>query len=245
MEMCLPFTFLCRRIVRCGIWPRAWTTHWIHPLHKKGSKGDVLNFRGIHLTAQISKAAERFIGTLFVPRLQRFSAFGVNQFAYSKGRGARDAILFYICSWLSSFNRGMRVALYCADVAAAFDRVDAGRLMEKLYCKGVHMDILRILRSWLQARSAYVVVNGVKSTSLTIGNMVFQGTVWGPILWNIFVEDSRRVVRAHGFTEGAYADDLNSFKEFPSNLSNHHILNQLEGCQHALHAWGRALRRGL
>ena len=167
-ELCLPFTFLCRRIVRCGIWPRAWTTHWIHPLHKKGSKGDVLNFRGIHLTAQISKAAERFIGTLFVPRLQRFSAFGVNQFAYSKGRGARDAILFYICSWLSSFNRGMRVALYCSDVAAAFDRVDAGRLMEKLYCKGVHMDILRILRSWLQARSAYVVVNGVKSTSLTI-----------------------------------------------------------------------------
>eukprot|EP00969_Alexandrium_andersonii_P138301 6115714-Alexandrium_andersonii.AAC.1 len=60
---------------------------------------------------------ERFLAPLFVPRLISLDAFGPSQFAYVPGRGARDAIMIFVLSWLAAFASGRRVALYCADVS--------------------------------------------------------------------------------------------------------------------------------
>ena len=70
--------------------------------------------------------------------------------------------------------------------------------------------------------------------------MVFQGTVWGPGLWNSFFGDSHAVLTSSGFSVVIYADDLNSFKQFKSDISNTHVLHDLHLAQDALHEWGRA-----
>eukprot|EP00969_Alexandrium_andersonii_P046401 2036066-Alexandrium_andersonii.AAC.1 len=64
---------------------------------------------------------ERFLGRYFLPRLIDFG-FGDRQFAYTPNRGVRDAHLLCILTWLTALAEGRRVAVYCTDVSAAFDR---------------------------------------------------------------------------------------------------------------------------
>ena len=102
------------------------------------------------MTSQLSKVAERVVQTLLEPYLALPLAQGPFQFAYRKERGARDALLFAVCSWLLAFSAGKKVAVYCADVAGAFDRVDAERLVEKLQGLGLPPLLLQVLGSWLK-----------------------------------------------------------------------------------------------
>ena len=85
----------------------------------------------------------------------------------------------------------------------------------KLESKKVHPDIAAVLTSWLRTRKAHVVVGGQKSEDFDLADMVFQGTVWGPPLWNTFYEDARKAINEMMYTEIVYADDLNAFRLFP------------------------------
>ena len=66
-------------ILQHGEWPAIWMVHWMVPLYKKNSVYDARNYRGIHLTSQLSKAAERVPASLFEPQLMHIGAFGVQQ----------------------------------------------------------------------------------------------------------------------------------------------------------------------
>ena len=79
--------------------------------------------------------------------------------------------------------------------------------------------MVALTESWLQQRTAHVVVEDQFSDKMVLKNMVFQGTVLGPSLWNMFYEDARRAIHETGFEEIVYADDLNRFKEFEHNAS--------------------------
>ena len=119
-SLSLPVAILTRIILRNGRWPKAWRHHWIYPLYKKKCKSDPNNYRGIHLTSQVSKIVERLLGDRFQPFLEATAAYGPNQFAYSRGGGAKDALALNVQTWLSIMNDGFRVALYCSDVSGAF-----------------------------------------------------------------------------------------------------------------------------
>ena len=75
-----------------------------------------------------------------------------------------------------------------------------------------------------------------------MNNMVYQGTVWGPPLWNCFYKDARSAIRAVDFTEIVYADDLNAFKAYPNINCNNRISEEIKAVQSELHSWGRANR---
>jgi hypothetical protein len=210
-------------------------------LHKKKSVYDASNYRGIHLTAQLSKVAERILGKHMFPHLVQH-AFGDAQFAYRPRRGARDAVLVYVSSWLFMLNNRRKIGVYCSDVSGAFDRVPSDRLMEKLSGHGIHADLLEVVRSWLRDRQSFVVVAGAKSRGCTLANMVYQGTVWGPTLWNVFVGDAAVVFESLGFSVVVYADDVNAFKSFAASTSNIAIAAELRSAQAELHRWGFANR---
>ena len=67
--------------------------------------------------------------------------------------------------------------------------------------------------------------------------MVYQGTVWGPWLWNIFYEDARQALHAMSYLEIVYADDLNAFREFSLQEPNSYLMECAKGCQQELHKW--------
>ena len=93
------------------------------------------------MTAQLSMVVERLPLPLVEPHISRTVAFGPNQFAHTKGRGARDALAYLTMLWLLYLTRRMTVAVYCTDVSGAFHRVRAERLLEKLRSKGVHYTV--------------------------------------------------------------------------------------------------------
>ena len=138
-------------------------------------------------------------------------------------------------SWLCLLVAGYRVGIYCSDVSGAFDRVSAKRLLARLRSNGVHPRFLRLFESWLSSRTARVNVAGASSPEFTMSDMVYQGTVWGPPLWNVFVADASNVLKALLFEEIFYADDLNAFKGYTGDISDDLILSELRLAQAQLH----------
>ncbi len=130
--------------------------------------------------------------------------------------------------------------MYCSDVSGAFDRVKLERLVAKLKKHKLHPQIVSVLTSWLQQRSARVVVGGKQSHLMRLQDMVYQDTVLGPTLWNLFFEDARRAINEVFFTEKVYADDLNAYREFTNDTSDESIFKCIDACQQELHLWGDA-----
>ena len=91
----------------------------------------------------------------------------------AKKKQNRDVIAFLIMAWLFNFVGGKKIALYCSDVAGAFDRVDKNRLLCKLHVAGLHPKLVLVIESWLRDRSAEVVVGGAKSSFISMCNMVY------------------------------------------------------------------------
>ena len=143
-------------------------------------------------------------------------------------------------SWIQGFNEGKKFGVYCSDASGAFDRVKRERLVAKLRAKGIHETFVQILDSWLQSRVGQVVVGGAQGEDMTLTDMIFQGTVWGPWLWNNFYEDARIAINEALFQEIVYADDLNAFREFLLRTPNADVFCATTSCQRELHAWGRA-----
>ena len=177
---------------------------------------------------------------MMIPYLERTISFGPNQFAYREKRGARDALAFLVIEWIQQINRRGKVGVYASDVSRAFDRVSTSRIMAKLRAKGVHHRLLALIESWLQPRRAKVVVGGEYSAVFLLVNMLFQGTVLGPTLWNLFFEDSRVPINSVKFIEAVFADDLNAYRMYAGNVRNSTILRHSKECQTRLHAWGSA-----
>lgn len=132
--------------------------------------------------------------------------------------------------WAIALVKGHKIAVYCSDVSGAFDRVDLERMTEKLKAKKLHPKISSVMVSWQRKRKAKVIVGGESSEEFTLENMVFQGIVFGPDLWNLFYEDARRAIQ----------ETLKAYKCMPATLSNDKILENLKSCQEELHSWGKA-----
>ena len=176
----------------------------------------------------------------FLDHLSFAGCFGDSQFAYRKYHGARDAVLYVVLVWLLAFAHGRKVGTYCSDVTSAFDRVSFSKLMAKLRKSVIHKDLADVIADWLIGRKGQVIIEGVSSNDFDLMNMTFQGTVWGPALWNLFFSDAPLAMRKCAFKEIIFADDLNAYREFANGTSTEFVLGQLHRCQNELHQWGLA-----
>ena len=138
------------------------------------------------------------------------------------------------------FEEGKSVALYCSDVSGAFDRVSKDRITEKLRASGLPDSVVAFLSSRLEDRISTVIVSGAQSAEACLRNSVFQGTVLGPVLWNLFYADARFSVREDGFTETVFADDFNCWTPLDREAKEFDAVLRLSKCQDLLHAWGLA-----
>jgi hypothetical protein len=145
-EIAVPFTRVCRRLLRKGCWPRVWRLHHICPLYKKGSAFAPSNYLGVHLTAVLSKIAEKVIGRNLVAYLHT-GKFGPHQWAFTPGLSARDLVTALMMSWILAICTGHKVATYLGDVSGAFDRVFKDYLLAKLHSAGVGAEYLNFIDS--------------------------------------------------------------------------------------------------
>ena len=120
-------------------------------------------------------------------------------------------------------------------MSGAFDKASAERPLKKLELYGVQDRVLAFLQSWLEERVAVVVLNGSTSAEARLTNMVFQGTVLGPPLWNTFFADVSAVVHGRSLCKTLFADDLNCCTDFEAAVDNGDAEQELTRCQTAVH----------
>ena len=193
------------------------------------------------MTAILAKIAERVIGRSLVAYLHT-GKFGPHQWAFTPGLSARDLVTALMMSWILAACTGNKVAAYLGDISGAFDRVFKDYLLAKLQAAGVGALYLNFLDSYLQPRRAAVVVEGTASDDFEIANTVFQGTVLGPPLWNVFFSDVTRAASFSGGDPSLFADDLSVFQTFDKHVANEEVLKSMQVCREKVHSWGRINR---
>ncbi|KAK4317989.1 hypothetical protein Pmani_010946 [Petrolisthes manimaculis] len=235
-ELTSPLTKLFRAILHHNQWPRLWKTSHVVPVHKKGSRSEVTNYRPVSLLSVISKVLEGIITQRLTTHLEEQYLLSERQFGFRKGRSAADLNLLLVNEWSDALDQGRPTAVLALDIVGAFDRVWHPALVERLYAAGLSGGALKLLRHYLLERHLKVVHNGLQSPPCNIEAGVPQGSVLGPLLWNIYVNDLLNLVPS----AKAYADDVTVSVSFaPGDETS--TISHLNTILHRLEIWGRSL----
>ena len=188
-----------------GRLPQLWKDSKVIPIFKKGSRYDPLNYRPISLTSVCCKTLERLVVKGLTEFLETNDLIGNNQFGFRSGRSVEDQLLLtYNCitEWVDRF---YVVDLILFDFTKAFDKVNHAVLLRKLRLLGISGAVLEWISAFLQDRRMYVSVSGTHSSVKNVHSGVPQGSVLGPLLFLIYVDEVPKDISAHF---KIFADDL-------------------------------------
>lgn len=198
---------LCWAINRClheGIFPNELKLAKVVPIHKKDDKNKECNYRPISILPVFSKVFETVIKNRLVNYFERFDVFSSSQHGYRKGKSTVTAVTAVVESILEAMDEREYTELVAYDLSKAFDCVNHEVLLQKLWHYGIRGTPHDLLRSYLQGRKQAVWwQNGISTKrDVTIG--VPQGSILGPLLFIIYVNDLPQNINSEVFI---YADD--------------------------------------
>ena len=200
--------------------PSIWKTSSIIPIHKMGKPLDSpASFWPISLTSCASKLFERIILSCLLFFLESNSIFSPCQAGFRPGWSTLDQILYLSQSILNGLNKprpGSRTILSTIDFSKAFDSVWHPALIHKLISAGLPPCFARWTQSFLSDRRACVVYQNHKSRSFRVRQGVPQGSVLGPVLFSLFINDLPAASLPSSISCSLYADDLAIRSSSPS-----------------------------
>ena len=159
----------------------------ISPIHKKDSRNKECNYRPVSILSNISKIYERClysqITNFFEEKLSRY------QCGFRKGFSAQQCLLVMIEKWRKSRDKKGSFGALLTDLSKAFDCLPHDLLIAKLYAYGFDLESVRLMYDYLRNRKQRVRIDHVYSSWEEILFGVPQGSILGPLLFNIFVCD--------------------------------------------------------
>ena len=207
-----------------GIFPDALKIAKVIPLHKGGSTQDENNFRPISLLSIFDKIIEKLMHKRLYHFLESHEILYKNQFGFRKSNSTIFALIEITERIKESIDNGMYGCGIFIDLKKAFDTVNHKILLSKLEHYGIRDVALKWFESYLSNRKQFVVINGEKSDFKNILCGVPQGSVLGPLLFLLYINDLPNVSNKLMFY--LFADDTNIYFESKSLSQLEKVVNE-------------------
>jgi hypothetical protein len=229
-ELSLPIYLLIQQSLICGSVPYDWKKANITAIFKKGLKESPSNYRPISLTAHVCKIAETIIRDSIVEHLDRSNLILKTQHGFVKRRSCLTNLLEFLDYVTNYVDRGCAVDVVYLDFQKAFDKVPHGRLLLKIRQLGIGGEICDWIEDWLRNRRQRVVLGGACSDWIDVSSGVPQGSVLGPLLFLIYINDLDNEISGHILK---FADDTKLY----SVIQNHDDVVRLQEDLDRLFGW--------
>ena len=223
----IPLTSLINQSLQSGIFPDKLKIAKVVPIFKAGKdniESYVHNYRPISLLSCFSKIFERVVYNQLYNHLQINKLLYESQYGFRKSHSTELAALELIDSIYTKLDQGKTPIAIFLDLSKAFDTIDHKILINKLHHCGCRNTSLNWFKSYLTERSQYVIINDTISKTLRITTGVPQGSVLGPLLSLIYINDLCRATDTFKYI--LFADDTNLISNTCSskhNSSQNHI----------------------
>ncbi len=186
--------------------PDSWKMALITPIHKSGSRTSVTNYRPISITSCCSRILERIVNRRILSYLNENNLLKESQHGFYPGKSTDTALLNFYDFVTESIDKGQIVDAVFFDYSKAFDSVPHPILLSRLEGCGVEGNLLLWIKSFLSNRSQSVKIGDTYSTWLPVPKGVIQGSVLGPTLFNVFINNIDDSISNCNILK--YADDV-------------------------------------
>ena len=214
-ELASVLRFIFEQSLLTGDLPTDWTRANVAPVFKKGSKLQAVNYRPVSLTCITCKLFEHIICRHVLGHLEQHKILTELQHGFRSGRSCETQLITTFQDIAESYDKkGSQIDIAVLDFSKAFDTVPHDGLLSKLKHYGIDKNIWQWISNFLKNRKQCVVVDGISSSPVDVDSGVPQGTVLGPILFLLHINDLPSIVSSK---VRLFADDCLIYKQIKNN----------------------------